>query len=84
MEIVYTSTGDNPTCRVSSTGQVDTKQRLAQLEQWDTAKAAHSQRMAAQEAKVQRAQDKADAAAAAKHAHDLEVYCSLDLVDSQY
>ena len=53
--------------------QADVNRCLALVEQWDAAKAAHSQWMATREAKVQRAQSKTDAANAAKDAHDFTV-----------
>lgn len=56
-----------------SPSKADIKKHEARLEQWDAAQAVHRQRVAAQEDKAQRAQEKAAAAAAAKGAHDLEV-----------
>ena len=58
---------------MSPIDQADVNRCSALLEQCDTARAAHSQRVAAQEAKVQRAQKKADGADAAKDAQDSRV-----------
>ena len=67
---------------MSPIDQADVNRCSAMLEQWDTARAAHSQRMAAKETKVQRAQRKADGADAAKDAHDSKVSSTATLTSS--
>jgi hypothetical protein len=69
-------------CVMSPIDQADTNRCLALVEQWDTSRAAHSQRVAAQEAKVQRAQKKAGGADAAKDAHDSKVSSTATLTSS--
>lgn len=53
--------------------QADIRKCEAQLQQWGVAQAAQRKRVNAQEAKVQRAQEKADTAAAAVRHHDEQV-----------